>query len=363
MKIIISCFLCSLYFISYSQDNCSDILKDGVRDSYGMKTSYYQEVSYMIDISKWSYSEFQTKYNAGLTFPIKGIPMNANMGLDKYRSAQQQINQKLEFYNLTDHDQEIFILSANTGIIQAWKECMLRKTGEFQLIVNPIDVINGKYDLSYHWTYYPSSNPKFLGVISDENLLINDPNNELSGEIRPNSTAVIRLTLKDPSKSAVITVKSTLGDKSFYIPGYKELKPIVASEGSIQLLKTKIEMLQSSPKRISLVPTGKPHCTVEADEFIRPENLTINRSLTKLHYTYTCIRNNTRWECDGGWVNVGSDNYSSSATADLEYAEGVLYIKNIQVTESKTSECGTNIINHLKRMSGMSIKMEFVQEE
>ncbi|HEY9082738.1 MAG TPA: hypothetical protein VIN73_05345 [Vicingaceae bacterium] len=366
MKKILFLFFGTILTINlvFAQDNCKDILVDGLRDTYSGNSSYYNQMAMMTDLSTMSYNEFKSNFGADITLPIKGIPFTGSMSSDEFKKSQNKLRQRMEYSSLTKYKNNIFVLAANSSIIYAWKDCMKSKQGAFESIVTPIDIEKGIYEYHYHWTLYPDASPTFKGYLSDDNLIVKDPEAYLENgkPIRPNAKSIVMLELKNPKESATFTVRTSLGDKTFHIPGKKYLGQLEVSDYSMNMLIAKLKMPPIGSKRKSWNTPSQPHCTVEADESMTPNQLTINKSLTKLHYTFTCTRKNTRWECDGGWVHVGDDSYTSSATADLDYRDGSLYISNIEFSEhGKDSDCGNLIQNHLQKMNGLAVEIKFIE--
>lgn len=345
-----------------AQDNCKDILVDGIRDTYITNTSYYNKMALMIDLSTMSYNEFKSKFDAGITIPVEGIPIKGSMGAEDFRKSQHKLKQRLEASSLTQYKSDIFVLAANNQIIYAWKDCMKRKEGFFQSIVSPIDIENGIYEYHYHWTLYPGAKPTFEGFVCDENLIVEDVDYFEEGtEIRPSAKTIVMLKLIDPTESASIIVKTSLGDRAFYIPGKKYIGPLVLTTESKRKLKKILTMNASPLTHKEWTNKSQAHCRVRADESLQPQSVSINETLTKLHYSFRCIRHNAAYNCGTPqWAEVGEDSYDSKVTADIEYVNGILYINNIEFNEfGKDSDCGDMLKRHLEAISGKPMSLKF----
>lgn len=136
----------------------------------------------------------------------------------------------------------------------------------------------------------------------------------------------------------------------------------VATDSSIIKLKKVLTMPPSVPQNRVWSPAAHPNCRVKAIESINPQTLSINSTITKLSYQFTCIRDNARYQCGGGWTPGKNDTYNSILTADLSYVNGVLYITNIKISPDRSdaeTNCQIDIVNHIKSFSGIIIDLTF----
>jgi hypothetical protein len=172
-----------------------------------------------------SFSEFKSNYQGDISIPYYGVTYTGKMNEKKYNRNQKILNSKLDKEDILNHQKDIFILSTSESKIDAWTKCMNDYPGKFESIVRPIDEKNGIYSYTYHYTFYPKTEPKFKGFDAGENLIIVDKQNYLQNgsKIRPSVNSIVRLKLKDTRKSGTLIVFSDLGDQSFFIPAIKEI--------------------------------------------------------------------------------------------------------------------------------------------
>lgn len=236
MKTIFSTILTSSIFVlglnyATAQDSCSDILKDGIRDTYRSENSYSSNLARLLDYATMSYDEYKGSSGSGAEFsiPIDGVPFSfgGNSSRETFRKKQNQLRKLHWVSEMIDNQNSVFITTANKDVINAWRDCMKKTNGQFASIVSPIDYKNGVYTYSYHYTYYPGKAPKFKGFKGHENLILDDPQGYLNNgsPIRANVESIVNLRLKDPSKPAYLTVFTSIGDRIFYIPPYVNLVP------------------------------------------------------------------------------------------------------------------------------------------
>jgi len=374
-KLILPFVLLLITFFVYSQDEdrCRDVLIEGIRDTYKQSNSYYQNLALMIDISTMSYSTFKSKFKGGASLPIKGIPLSGSMSQDKYNQSQQKLRKRLEYYNLTKSKSSVFVLAANKDQLKAWRKCMKNKEGHIELIVSPVDVSNGIYDFSFYWNKYPTARPKFLNCILDDNLKLIDPNKIIKRkkEIKPNAKQILRLELIDPSKSATFTVNTSIGSKSFFIPGKKKVSgnPPVLTKESMERLRNKIDRLVSKKTQFDSKEYNDPigsHCWIKVNEQFINKELAIDETMTHLVYTYECQRPDFTYRCgDDRWISRVNQSFNGTVKADLDYKNGVVYLKNLKLSEDKKhnfSEGKALVESHFKGLKSFNMELEFVEK-
>lgn len=135
-----------------------------------------------------------------------------------------------------------------------------------------------------------------------------------------------------------------------------------ATDSSIVKLKKILTMSSGVPRNRVWSPAAHSNCRVTAIESINPQTLSINNTITKLSYQFTCIRDKASYNCGGGWTPGKNDTYNSILTADLNYINGVLYITNIKISPDRSdaeTNCQIDIVNHIKSFSGIVIDLTF----
>jgi len=100
------------------------------------------------------------------------------------------------------------------------------------------------------------------------------------------------------------------------------------------------------------------NCTVWATETLTPGIVTVNKSLTSLHYSFHSKRPDARYACGGGPVDyVGEDSYNGSVEAKLKLDNGQVHLTITKISEhNKSSSAGDIIANHLKSISGTAFE-------
>jgi hypothetical protein len=116
--------------VAYAQnDRCSDILADGTKSyEHFQQSDYYQQIVYSRLLSSNS-RQAREKSKGAFSVPTGEAVFGGNYSDDSYRQKQAAM-QATNFSKITsDQELDVALVSGDSEIIGAWKECMTKKSG------------------------------------------------------------------------------------------------------------------------------------------------------------------------------------------------------------------------------------------
>jgi hypothetical protein len=116
------------------QESCSDVLKDGTfQQSRFRENDYFKQIIYSRFLRS-TYATSKSDTAAGFGAPVGELVMGTgNYSESEYDARKDQIQRT--FLNVVTESREIDValMSGDTAVLNAWKECMIRKGGGVSL--------------------------------------------------------------------------------------------------------------------------------------------------------------------------------------------------------------------------------------
>lgn len=108
---------------AHSQVPCDGVAGNVFRTEH-IKTTDYSRLVLAAHLSKMTYQEAMQHLEGGVTIPIYGVPVNANMSKDDFTSFQETVRQTLDVDQVLQHQTEILVSEGDSNILNAWSGCI-----------------------------------------------------------------------------------------------------------------------------------------------------------------------------------------------------------------------------------------------
>lgn len=121
--------LASLPTQGFTQETCSRVLDAGAFATTEIRNNEAARLVIAAEMSKLTFSEAQAKYGAGISVPIKGIPIGADYNQEQYDKWVEEVRNTIDVDQILTHSSEVLISSGDPVIVRGWVECMINKKG------------------------------------------------------------------------------------------------------------------------------------------------------------------------------------------------------------------------------------------
>lgn len=137
---------------SLAQRRCDAILPYLQETEFVRNSEFSQEII-AARISSMNYSEFRNNFQAGVTIPVKGIPVSGSMSEAQFNRIRQEFSQSVDVNRVRSNESTLLRVRPNQGAINAWSACVARDRGVSIFLESRQDA--NEFTLNIRYDRYP----------------------------------------------------------------------------------------------------------------------------------------------------------------------------------------------------------------